>query len=69
MAVAFLGDHDVAFTTTFTAYANKGFADRAICPKLSLLWAPDSPARGVLRPIFWGAKVHIRGEDEYEIVP
>jgi hypothetical protein len=33
MAVAFSGDHDVAFTTTFTAYANKGFADRPILPK------------------------------------
>ena len=52
MAVAFSGDHDVALTTTFTAYANKGFADRAIWPKLSLLWARDSPACGVPGPFF-----------------
>ena len=32
-------------------------------------WLQDSPAHGGLRPIFLDAKVHIGGEDEYEIVP
>jgi len=61
MAVAFSGDHDVAFTTTFTAYANKGFADRPICPKALTSLSARYPARGVLRPNFWDAKVHVGG--------
>jgi len=52
MAVAFSGDHDVAFTTTFTAYANKGFADRPILPKAHAFGREIAQHAGFSGPFF-----------------
>jgi len=51
MAAAFSGDHDVAFTTTFIAYANKGFTDRPIFPKAHAIGRETAPLAGFSGPI------------------